>query len=279
MMNETSKGRRLAGRLGILAVAAVTLPLTATIVPAVVAQESETDEAAEPAVVRKQVKIIRIKHKDGENVDVISHDGDGKEVTKVQRDGKTFIFHTDRKLSEEELEKMIAEAEKSRAEAEEKWGEAEAARADAEAARGEADVAAREAEKHRGEADIARGQAEIARSHAEAARRQSEVMRVQAHKMALAYIPEIDIREITRNCSEGQPVSTVFNGFDGQNKSRVRLVMCGKGQVKLARVEAIKGLREARSNIRSDKDIPDSVRKDIVEKLEQQIRSLEAQAD
>lgn len=287
-MKDASKTRRSIGKLGILTAGAIILPLTATIVPAVVAQESEkaAEEAAEPAIVKKQVKVIRIKHKDGENVDVISHDGEGKEVTKVQRDGKTFVFHTDKKLSEEELEKMIADAEKSRAEAEERWGEAEEARAEAEVARGEADVARgqadiarKEADKRRAEADIVRGQAAIARSHAEVARRQAEVMRVHATAMASAYIPEIDIREITKNCKEGQPVTTDVSGFDGQSKSRVRVVMCGKGQAKLARVEAIKGLREARSEIRSDKDMPDSVRKDVVEKLEQQIRRLEAQVD
>lgn len=259
-MKDASKTRRSLGKLGIIAAGAIILPLTATIVPAVVAQEAEkaAAESANPDPVKREVKIIKIKHKDHGDVHVMSHDGDGKEVTKVQRDGKTFVFHTDKKLSEEEVEKMIADAEKSRAEAEEKWGEAQEARV---------------------EAEVARGEAEIARSHAEVARGHAEAMRIHAVAMAANYIPEIDIREITKNCKEGQPVTTNVEGFDGANKSRIRLVMCGKGQARIARVEAIKGLREARGEIGNDKDIPDGVRKDVIEKLEQQIRKLEAQAD
>ena len=94
-----------------------------------------------------------------------------------------------------------------------------------------------------------------------------------------SYIPDIDIREITRNCKLGQPVSTDVRGFDGQSKSRIKLVMCGKGQARVARLEAIKGLREARGEIAGDKDIPENIRKDVIDNLEEQIRKLEAQAD
>lgn len=263
-MKDASNTRRSMGKLGILTAAAIILPLTATIVPAINAQDEPTIEADKPQVVKKQVKIIKI-NKDGKNVHVISNDDDGKEVTKVERDGKTFVFRTDRKLSQEEVESMIDEAEASRAQAEEAWVEAEEARGEADAARGEADAA-------RGEAEAARGQAEAARGHAEA-------MRVHAVAMAANYIPEIDISEITKNCREGQPVTTNVEGFDGSNKSRVKIVMCGKGQAKFARLEAIKGLREARSEIAAEDDMPKNVRKDVLKKLEEQIRRLEAQAD
>lgn len=107
----------------------------------------------------------------------------------------------------------------------------------------------------------------------------AEAMRVHAVAMAANYIPEIDIREITKNCKEGQPVTTNVEGFDGTNKSRIRLVMCGKGQARIARAEAVKGLREARGEIASEKEMPEAVRKDVIEKLEKEIRKLEAQAD
>jgi len=55
--------------------------------------------------------------------------------------------------------------------------------------------------------------------------------------------------------------------------------MCGKGQAKIAWIEAIKGLREARNEIASEKDMPKAVRKDVMEKLDQEIRKLEAQTD
>jgi hypothetical protein len=272
-MKDASKTRRSIGKLGIIAAGAIILPLTATIVPAVVAQEAEkaAAENAKSEIVNRQLKVIKIRHEGGDMVNVV-HEGEGTEVTKVQRDGKTFVFHTDKKLSEDEVEKMITEAEKSRA-------EADVAMADAEVARGEAEAARGDAEAARGQAEAARGGAEAARGGTEAARGQAEAMRVHAMTMASAYIPEIDITEITKNCRKGQPVTTDVSGFDGKSKSRIRLVMCGKGQARIARVEAIKGLREARGEIGDDKDIPDSVRKDVIEKLEVQIRKLEAQAD
>jgi bla regulator protein blaR1 len=262
-MKDASAKRRSLGKLGILTAAAIILPLTATIVPAVTAHD-ETAADGNPQVIKKHIKIIKI-NKDGKTVDVIGHDGDGKEVTKIERDGKTFIFRTDKKLSEEEVEKMIDDAERSREEADD-------AMVRADEARGEADAA-------RGEADAAWGEAEVMRGHAEAARGHAEAMRVHAVAMAANYIPEIDISEITKNCREGQPVATNVEGFDGTSKSRVKIVMCGKGQARLARVEAIKGLREARAEIGGEKEMPENVRKDVIEKLEKQIRKLEAQTD
>jgi hypothetical protein len=258
-MKDASNKRRMFGKVGVIAAAAIILPLTATIVPAVVAQEAEksADEAQKPETVKREVKVIRV-NRDGKDVHVIAHDGDGKEVTKIERDGKTFIFRTDKKLSEVEVENMVAEAEKSREDADEALVLAEEARGEAEAARGEAEAA-------RAEADVMRG-------HADA-------MRVHAVAMAANYIPEIDIREVTKNCREGQPVTTNVEGFDCSSKARIKIVMCGKGQAKIARLEALKGLKEARSEIRDETDMPKDVRKDVMKKLEQEIRKLEAQTD
>jgi len=260
-MKDASTQRRLFGKLGILTAVAVILPLTATIVPAVVAQNEAAAEEGKAEAVKRHVQIIKIK-KDGETVDVVGHDGDG-EVTKVERDGKTFIFRTDKKLSDQEVEKWIEDAEKSRLEADKALAEADGARAEADVANGAAASAA-------AAADGARAAAEVGRR---------EAIRVMSTMNIASYIPEIDIKEITKNCQEGQPVTTDVSGFDGQNSSRIRLVMCGKGQAKIARVEAIKGLREARGDIDKDKDIPEKIRKEVVEKLEQQIRKLESQAD
>ncbi len=254
-MKDASNKRRVFGKLGVITAAAIILPLTATIVPAVTAQDQASPPDApapidaEPKAVKK-VKVIKIV-KDGKTVDIIGHDHDGKNVRKVERDGKTFVFRTSKQLSDAELDKMVAEAEKSAAEAE-KWSE--------------------HAEKMRDTAEEARESEQFARSHAEA-------MRVHAVAMAANYIPEIDIKEISRNCRDGQPVTTNVEGFDGKNKSRIKIVMCGKGQAKLARIEALKGLREARGEIGNDNEIPDKVRKEVMEKLEQQIRRLEAQTD
>lgn len=262
-MKDASTKRRIFGKLGVIAAAAIILPLTATVVPAVVAQDEAATEG-KPETVKHNVRVIKLK-RDGKTVDIVGHDGDGKEVTKIERDGKIFIFRTDKKLSQEEVEKMVDEAQISSEQADEALVWANEARSEAEAARGEAEAA-------RGEADVARAEAAAMRGHAEA-------MRVHAVAMAANYIPVIDIREITKNCKEGQPVTTNVEGFDGTNKSRIRLVMCGKGQARIARAEAVKGLREARGEIASEKEMPEAVRKDVIEKLEKEIRKLEAQAD
>jgi bla regulator protein BlaR1 len=268
-MKDATARRRVFGKLGVITATAIILPLTATIVPAVVAQEAATaaEETGNPEVVNKQVKVIKIKKKDGETVDVIGHDGDGKEVTKIQRDGKTFVFRTDKQLSEEEVEKMVAEAEKSAEEAEklakEHGGFAMNMKFDAD----------KFEEAHKRMVVVQKKMDADAKAFAWDGKEFHKAMNIAA------YIPEIDIREIRKNCKEGQPVTTDVSGFDGQNKSRIKLVMCGKGQAKIARASAIDGLRDAKRDVANDTDIPENVRKDVVEKLEEQIRKLEAQAD
>ena len=177
-MKNASTKRRLFGKVGVLAAAAVVLPLTATVVPAVVAQDqTATDNTAE--AIKRDVRIIKIK-RDGKSVDIVGHDGGSEDVTKVERDGKVFIFRTDKKLTEDEVEKMVNEAETS--------GKA-------------ADAAL---------VDGARGIFEPKRIIIKAA----------------ADIPEIDIQEMTENCTAAaQPVTTDVEGSDGTKKARVRLVM------------------------------------------------------
>ncbi len=253
-MKDASAKRRLFGKLGVIAAAAIILPLTATIVPAVVAQEAEksADEAQKPETVERHVKVIRL-NTDGKDVHVIAHDGDGKEVTKIESDGKTFVFRTAKKLSEEEQEKMIAEAEKSAAETQLLLGEEGSA-------------------KH---VKVIRVNKDGKLVDAD-----SDFVHFSADSIEIgSYIPEIDIREVRLGCKEGQPVTTDVSGFDGKNKSKIKLVMCGKGQARIARIEAINGLREARSEIASEKEMPEGVRKDVVEKLEKEIRKLEAEND
>lgn len=265
-MKDASKTRRSIGKLGILTAGAIILPLTATIVPAVVAQEAEkvVGDEAKPEIIKKNVKIIKIKKGDGETVDVTAHDGDGKEVTKIEREGKTFIFRTDKQLSEEEIEKMVAEAQKSAAEAEKMA-----------ANHGEwtAKLDGEKMDKAHKRMVLMQKKMADARAVAWDSKEFHKAMNIAA------YIPEIDIKEIRTNCKEGQPVTTDVSGFDGQNKSRIKLVMCGKGQAKIARASAIEGLRDAKDDVASDEDIPENVRKDVVEKLEEQIRKLEAQTD
>jgi bla regulator protein blaR1 len=258
MMKDTSKGRLWTGRVAIFSAAAIALPLTATVVP-VFAEDKAPEEAK---VVKHKTKVIMIKSKDGKahRID-ISGDEDAPFVKTIEKDGKTIVLHSTHELSEAEVDKMVADAEASRA-------DAEAALGDAEAAKGEAEAA-------QGEAEAAKGEAEAARAHAEAARVHA-ISVVNSMDFA-SFIPEIDISEIRSNCKDGHPVSTNVSGFDGRNKSRVRVVMCGKGQAKLARVQALQGLREARREIEDDENIPESVRDKVIDSLEKQIDRMEDQ--
>ena len=262
-MKDASKARRSLGKLGILAAAVVILPLTATIVPAVRADENPDVNK----VAKKPTKVVKFSIGT-----VVDGKPTGSVVKTISRDGKTYVFHSDKKLSDDEVEQWIDQAQTSREAADDALVRADEARGEAEAAWSEAEAARGEAEMVRGEADVARAEAAAMRGHAEA-------MRVHAIAMSANYVPEIDIREISKNCKEGQPVTTNVEGFDGTNKSRIRLVMCGKGQARIARVEAIKGLREARRDIASEHEMPKAVRKDVIEKLEKEIRKLEAQTD
>lgn len=282
-MNDASKTRRSLGKLGILAAAAVILPLTATVAPAISAQEADIADIAEPAVppvpakpakpaepaepispaepapMAKPVQVVQIsigKTTDGKST--------GKVVQKISRDGTMYVFRSEKPLSEAELDKVIADAKESRAEAA--------------IAMVEADKAGKEAAKAMARANGAQVEADAARASGEVARGMAEAHRIRAMHMASSYVPEIDIKEITKNCEAGQPVTTDVQGFDGTNKSRVKIVMCGKGQARIARVEAIKGLREARSEIGSDNDMPENIRKDVMNKLDLEIRRLERQS-
>jgi bla regulator protein blaR1 len=196
-----------------------------------------------------------VANTDVQTITIGTH-GDTPFVKTIRRDGKMIILRTHTAMTDADAEKLVEEAETSRAQAEADRGQAEADQGEAEAARGDAEAA--------------RGEAEAARAHAMA----------MVHNMDIAsYIPDIDISEITKNCEAGQPVTTDVTGFDGKNKSRVRIVMCGKGQAKLARAESIQGLREARAEIENDKDIPDSTRKSVLDSLEKQIKRMQEQAD
>ena len=235
MMKDTSKRRLWTGRAAIFIAAAIALPLTATVVP-VFADDTPNVEGNTPKIKKHKTKIIIVKHGEG------ASEGD---VQTIERGGKTIILHTNKEMTDADVEKMVNEAEWSRAQAEADLGQAEA---------------------DRGQADAARGEAVAARAHAIA----------MVHTMDVAsYIPDIDISEITKNCEAGQPVTTNVSGFDGKNKSRVRIVMCGKGQSRIAKAHAIQGMNEARAEVAGDTDIPESTRKSILDSMEKQIKRMQ----
>jgi bla regulator protein blaR1 len=252
-MNDVSKNRRLLGKLGVLAAVGVVLPLTATIVP-VAAQ----DETAAKMVANKPVKVVKISLGT-----VVDGKAQGAIVKTISRNGTAYIFHSDKALSEAQANKLIDEAEASQVEAD----------ADVEGnTRTQGDI-----EADRGEDEAEKGEAEAERANAEAegmAMATAVATATVDGKYVAAMIPDIDISEVTTHCKNGEPVTTDASGFDGKRKARIRIVMCGKGQAKIARAAAIDGLKEALDEIRSDKDIPDSVRRQVMDSLNGQIAKM-----
>lgn len=251
MMKETSKRRRIVGKGAIVGLGVVLLPLTATTVAVHAENGSAPEAAGEKKEVRKQ-KVVIVRSDDGKPVNVdLSGDTEAPFVKTVTKDGKTIVLRSSRELTDADVEKMVADAEKS-------------------AATVEADVA------------------ETAAAEGGEAKKRVSVVKIRRHDgkdmswtmdgdMVSSYIPDIEISELRGKCTEGQPVTTDVSGFDGQAKSRVRIVMCGKGQANLARREAVQGLREARDEIARDGGMPEGVRKDVMRKLEEQIERLEKQ--
>jgi bla regulator protein blaR1 len=269
-MKDASKQRRLLGKLGVFTAVGVILPLTATTVT-VAAKDGvtviRTGDKGDQKV--KVIKMTRVKDADVDS----SGNVDAPYVQTITRNGRTIVLRTNYKLSQQEIDKMADEAEASRVEADDVIGEAETARRDADTARADAETADADAAAERADAEASRSEAEIeGMAHAHA----------MAHvdsKYIASLIPEIRISEVTHNCKDGQPVTTNVSGMDGKNNSRVQIVMCGKGQARIARAAAVEGLKEALSDIRSEEDMPDSVRKQVIASLRQQIRQMQNQRD
>jgi bla regulator protein blaR1 len=258
MMKDPSNGRRIAGRLAILAATAIALPLTATVVPVLAEDTPKAQDQATGLAKELKRKVIIIHDGDGKPTTIdIKGDADAPFVKTIEKDGKTIVLRSNKELSEAEVEKMVADAEKSR-------GEAEAALGEAEAQRGEAEAA-------RGEAEATKGEAEAGRGHS--------ISRIMTYRTDdngnAAGSPDINIAQMHSNCKDGQFVTA--NGFDSKEKATIAISICGKGNAKLARGEAITGLKEAQKQLKDDKDIPDGVRKSVLDSLQKQIDRLEKQ--
>jgi bla regulator protein blaR1 len=275
-MKDASKNRRLLGKLGVFAAVGVILPLTATTVTVAAKDGVTVIHTGDKG--DQKVKVIKMTRVKGADVDG-SGNVDAPYVQTITRNGRTIVLRTNYKLSQQEIDKMADEAEASRIEADAAIGDEETARRDAEAARADAAAARADAADSR-----TRAEAEIADART---RREAEIEGMAAaHAMAnvdskyiASMIPEIHISEVTHNCKDGHPVTTNVSGMDGKNNSRVQIVMCGKGQAKIARAAAVEGLREALSEIRSEEDMPDSVRRQVIASLRQQIRQMQNQRD
>lgn len=249
-MKETSKRRSLAGKIALAAVVTISLPLTATTKPAKAVQDDAPAATSEPKVETKVVKVVKV--------------GEGDNVRTVERDGKTYVFHTDKPLNDEEVEKKIVEADASMADADKMVGTKKIIMVSADANPAHHDKKTKKI---------------FLRKSGDGGTWTNENGNVQdmGDLNIAMMVPDIDIKEIEGNCNIGQPVTTETSGFDGKKKSKIKLVICGKGQAKVARREAVKGMKEARADVEADMTIPAKVKADVLANLDESIAKLEAQ--
>lgn len=256
MMNETSKGRRLTGKLAILAATALALPLTATVVP-VLAQDAPApaDDGTEKKVEVRKHKVIIVKDGEGKDVTVdVTGESETPFVKKIEKDGKTIILRSNKELSEADVAKMVAEAEATRAKAQ--WHAADGEKKKAMVIRVNSDG------KRANPAD-------------------GDLMHFVVDEVVIPPMPPVApgapeaVRKLHVKCDEGELLTTNVEGMDGDRKARVKIAMCAKAHAKLARTQAIQGLKEARESIKRDPEMPESIRKSVMENLQEQIEKLE----
>lgn len=257
MMNETSKGRRLTGKLAILAATAIALPLTATVVPVFAQDEpAATEDKADTTTEVRNHKVIIVKSRDGKPVEIdMAGDAETPFVKKIEKDGKTIILRSNKEMSEADVAKMVADAEASRSKAE--WQAAEGSKKTAMFIRVNKD-------------------GKLA-DPADAEHMHFVVDEVVMPPMPPAPpgAPAVEMRMVQVKCNDGDLVTTNVEGMDGDKKAHVKIAMCAKAHAKMARIHAIQGLKEARESIKRDADIPESVRKDVLKSLKENIEQLE----
>jgi bla regulator protein blaR1 len=255
MMKDPSNGRRIAGRLAILAATAVALPLTATVVPVFAEDAAKVEQGKAPEAEKRIRKMIIIKDSDGKPTAIdIKGDEETPFVKTVEKDGKTIVLRTNKELSPAEVEKMVAEAGSSLKDADKLATEIE-------------DKGGRTVRRivvnHNSVIHDGKGEDMQWSSSGDGA------VAIDGKHL----VPDINIAQMHSNCKDGELVTA--NGFDSNDKATIAISICGKVNAKLARGEAITGLKEAQKQLKDDKDIPDNVRKSVIESLQQRIDGLE----
>ncbi|MEQ1551782.1 M56 family metallopeptidase [Sphingorhabdus sp.] len=256
MMNETSKGRRLTGKLAILAATAIALPLTATVVPVFAQDEPASTESRDDKTTEvRNHKVVIVKNQGGKPVEIdIAGDAETPFVKKIEKDGKTIILRSNKEMSEADVAKMVADAEASRA-----------------AAEATTDGSKKTATFIRVDRD-----GKLA-DPAGAEHMHFVVDEVVMPPMppAAPGAPAVAVRKVQFKCNDGDLVTANVAGRNGDEKTNVKIAMCAKTHAKIARTHAIQGLKEARESIKRDADIPESVRKDVLKSLQENIEQLE----
>lgn len=95
-----------------------------------------------------------------------------------------------------------------------------------------------------------------------------------------AMIPEIDIKHIKGKCDAAEPVVSETRTDENGQRQKIFIRLCGDREMaRDARASALDGLREARTEIAQDEEMPASIRAKVVANLEAQIAKMQAQAD
>ncbi|MBB3860298.1 hypothetical protein GGQ88_001564 [Novosphingobium hassiacum] len=155
-------------------------------------------------------------------------------VRTITRDGKTFVFQTDRPLSDDEVERRIVDAESR-------------------------------VPPVRPVPPVADG------FHRRIMKQRVVVMNDNGEDVTDV------VTEESEHCKGKNPVSDVdTSAEDGGKLTRVRVRICGapEGLEQHAMAEALKGVRQARDEIASDKSLSDSIRGQILKDLDAEIARL-----
>ncbi|WP_336959675.1 M56 family metallopeptidase [Sphingobium aquiterrae] len=89
-------------------------------------------------------------------------------------------------------------------------------------------------------------------------------------------IPQVDVDE---RCAKGRQGGTTQVVEENGRAQRVRVMICGKGIAREARLSALQGLAEARVNMEKQQDLSASLRTKILADLDSQIAKLKAEQD
>ncbi len=131
-MPPISKSRSLFGKISIATIIAITLPFTAT-VHTVAAQDREVDvkeidiqdneiisenktQKVDEASTAQKVRIIKIKNKDDKKIRTVKispNSTENHDIQTIEKEGKVFHISSDGELSQDKIDKIIADTEKS----------------------------------------------------------------------------------------------------------------------------------------------------------------------
>lgn len=198
------------------------------------------DPATAPKIEKSLVRTIVIRPEGAH----AQKEGDVKVEHKIVSNGSTIIIKADHKLSDEELAKITEDAKSDTLEPSSAGGVQKTHRK------------------------------VIVQTihHGETKSETDSAYNITPH------VPEIDIKEVVANCKDGESVTTNAEATGDDGKAKVTIITCGKGNGKMARLAAVDGLKDALASIKDQDDMPESVRKDVIEKLNAQIKRLEKEA-